>query len=87
MDIKEAIETIKVAIAEVEWDYPMSYAIAFEKAQEALQKQLEIVHCQYCRYWYAYPDEYKTCHEHYEIDGSTKICGANDFCSFGKRKE
>ena len=37
MTTKEAIETIKRAIAEVEWDYPMDYAIAFEKAIEALE--------------------------------------------------
>ena len=36
---KEAIETIKIAIAEVEWDYPMDYAVAFETAIEALEKQ------------------------------------------------
>ena len=37
MTNKEAIETIKIAIAEVEWNYPMDYAIAFEKAIEALE--------------------------------------------------
>lgn len=37
MTNKEAIEIIKVAIAEVEWNYPMNYAIAFEKAIEALE--------------------------------------------------
>lgn len=40
MKTKEAIETIKIAIAEVEWDYPMDYTIAFEKAIEALEKQI-----------------------------------------------
>lgn len=40
MKSKEAIETIKVAIAEVEWDYPMDYTIAFETAIEALEKQI-----------------------------------------------
>lgn len=38
MTPKEAIETIKVAIAEVEWN--LDYAIAFEKAIEALEKQI-----------------------------------------------
>ena len=87
MDIKEVVETIKKAIAEVEWEYPMSYAIAFEKALEALEKQSEIVHCRGCKYWYAFPDDYKTCHNHYEIDGVSKMCGADDFCSFGQRRE
>ena len=40
MTPQEAIGTIKVAIAEVEWDYPMDYTIAFEKAIEALEKQI-----------------------------------------------
>lgn len=40
MTPKEAIETIKIAIAEVEWNYPINYAAAFEKAIEALEKQI-----------------------------------------------
>ena len=36
MTNKEAIETIKIALAEVEWEYPMDYAVAFEMAIEAL---------------------------------------------------
>ena len=39
MTNKEAIETIKCAIAEVEWEYPMDYAAAFDKAVEALEKE------------------------------------------------
>ena len=40
MKPEEAIEIIKVAIAEVEWDYPMDYTVAFEEAIEALEKQI-----------------------------------------------
>lgn len=40
MTNREAIETIKIAIAEVEWNYPMDYAVAFETAIEALEKQI-----------------------------------------------
>ena len=40
MTNKEAIETIKIAMAEVEWDYPMDYTVAFEKAVDALEKQM-----------------------------------------------
>lgn len=36
MTNKEAIDIIKVARAEVEWEYPMDYAAAFDKAIEAL---------------------------------------------------
>jgi hypothetical protein len=38
MTNKEAIDIIKNAIAEVEWEYPMDYAAAFEMAVEALAK-------------------------------------------------
>ena len=37
---EEAIETIKIAIADVEWNYPLDYSIAFETAIEALEKQI-----------------------------------------------
>ena len=40
MTNEEAIKTIKVAIAEAEWNYPMNYAIAFEMAISALGKQI-----------------------------------------------
>ena len=37
MTNEEAIELIRIAQAEIEWDYPMEYAIAFDKAIEALE--------------------------------------------------
>lgn len=40
MTYKEAIKTIQIAKAEVEWNYPMDYVIAFDKAIEALEKQI-----------------------------------------------
>lgn len=40
MTNEEAIKEIKVAIAEIEWAYPMNYAAAFDKAVEALEKQI-----------------------------------------------
>lgn len=40
MKPEEAIKTIKIALAEVEWDYPMDYTVAFEEAIEALEKQI-----------------------------------------------
>lgn len=39
MTPQEAIETMKIAIAEAEWNYPMDYAVAFENAISALEKQ------------------------------------------------
>ena len=40
MTAKEAIKTIQVAIAEVEWNYPLDYSVAFKTAIEALEKQI-----------------------------------------------
>lgn len=37
MTNKEAIHIIETAITEVEWEYPMNYAAAFDKAIEALK--------------------------------------------------
>lgn len=37
MKNEEAIETLKMAKAEVEWSYPMDYQVAFDKAIEALE--------------------------------------------------
>ena len=37
MTEKEAIKVIEIAIAEVEWDYPLDYAVAFETAIKALK--------------------------------------------------
>lgn len=39
MNNQEAIEIIRTAVAEVEWNYPMEYATAFDMAIEALEKQ------------------------------------------------
>ena len=40
MTNEDAIKTIKIAIAEVEWNYPMDYTIAFEMAIDAIGKQI-----------------------------------------------
>lgn len=42
MSIDEVIKTIKTARAEVEWEYPMEYAAAFDVAIRALEKQKEL---------------------------------------------
>ena len=39
MTLEEAINIIDIAIAEVEWCYPLEYAEAFEMTKEALKKQ------------------------------------------------
>lgn len=38
--IQSAIETLKLMQSQVEWDYPMDYAVAVDMAIEALQKRI-----------------------------------------------
>ena len=40
MNAQEVIDIMKIAIAEVEWNYPLDYAIAFKEAIKALEKQI-----------------------------------------------
>lgn len=48
MTNKEAIEIIKTAIAEVEWNYPLDYYVAFEKTVAAIEKQIPKKVISYC---------------------------------------
>ena len=40
MNLEEVIKTLELAKAEVEWDYPMDYAVAIDEAIEAVDKQI-----------------------------------------------
>ena len=40
MTPEEAITILKIAKTEVEWDYPLDYAIAIDMAISALEKQM-----------------------------------------------
>lgn len=61
MTNEEAISTIKIAMAEIEWYYPMKYAEAFEAAISALEKQI--------------PKKPKRVDKNYVFDGNwKKIC-------------
>lgn len=40
MTPREAIDTLKIAMAEVEWNYPFDYAVAMEMAIKALEKEI-----------------------------------------------
>lgn len=42
MTIEEAIKTIELAIAEVEWVYPINYAAAFDVAVSSLRAQQQL---------------------------------------------
>lgn len=49
MTPQEAIAIIRTAIAQIEWEYPMDYAVAFDMAVEALN-QPEIIRCRDCKH-------------------------------------
>lgn len=40
MTYKETIEVLDIAKVEVEWEYPIDYAVAFGIAKKALEKQI-----------------------------------------------
>lgn len=40
MTLGEAIKTLELAKAEVEWNYPMDYAVAIDEAIKAIYKQI-----------------------------------------------
>ena len=56
MKPEEAIKTIKIALAEVEWNYPMDYTVAFEEAITALEKQIPKKPKEYEDKYYACPN-------------------------------
>jgi hypothetical protein len=85
MTKEEAIATIRTAIAQIEWEYPMDYAVAFDMAIEALS-QPEIVRCKDCKHGekpqtFRYYPEITWCNKH-----STSH---NDdwFCADGERRD
>ena len=41
MTYAEAIEIIKIAKAEIEWEYPMDYQIALDMAIQALEEKMK----------------------------------------------
>ena len=70
MNAQEVIDIMKIAIAEVEWNYPLDYAIAFEEAIKALEKQIpkkvvfgadeqDDICCPMCNFGLALVDDYK----------------------------
>lgn len=40
MNLKDVIKTLEIAKAEVEWNYPMDYAVAIDEAIKAIDKQI-----------------------------------------------
>lgn len=63
MKPQEAIGIMKIALAEVDWEYPMDYPAAFEMAIEALEYKMQ--NCDDCRHADCIPDNHMIyCLEH-----------------------
>ena len=56
MNLKEVIKTLEIAKAEVEWDYPMDYAVAIDEAIKAIDKQIPKKPKEYEDKFYACPN-------------------------------
>lgn len=93
MTNQEAIDIIKNAIAQVEWDYPMDYAAAFDMAIETLEKlkdpdRVKVVRCENCRFWHPNNAEEGdcsgVCHNIYSPGYTTDMTW---FCADGERVE
>lgn len=52
----EVIKTLELAKAEVEWNYPMDYAVAIDEAIEAVDKQIPKEPKEYEDKFYACPN-------------------------------
>ena len=77
MTPQEAIKTIKVAISEVEWDYPMDYTVAFEEAIKALEQQIH--NCEECKHanyydWCTLGNHLVLCREHNAMMRDDNCC-------------
>lgn len=89
MTKKEAIETIKMAISQIEWDYPIDYVAAFDKAIDAL-KQPEIIRCGDCKFaekQVCGPKEYEYKCVPSEFEGLYNYHDKDWFCADGERRD
>lgn len=81
MSIEETIKTLEMAKAEVEWNYPLDYAIAIDNAIECLNKDIPKIatRCESNRYVFQCPTclsfvGYKS-RETYSIKNRCESCG------------
>ena len=80
MTKEEAIETIRMAIAHIEWEYPMDYAVAFDMAIEALN-QPEIIRCKDCKHW-----ERRECGQYGTCENMDGFFTDDWYCADGERR-
>lgn len=76
MTLEEAIKTIQVALAEIEWNYPMNYTEAFETAIEALEMQIpkKPIPAEEQNIWYVMKYTCPSCGKHFTGTGIAKYC-------------
>lgn len=91
MTREEAIKVLKVAVAEVEWEYPMDYAAAFDLAIEALEQEpcddlisreaaLDAL-CENCiMYDICYKDDSQRCENFVRVRGLPPVQSAQTPC-------
>lgn len=102
MTEQEAISIIKTAIAEIEWEYPMDYVVAFDVAIKAMEKakdpdRVKVVRCADCKHRPTIEEPYEN---GFDIDFPDDVCPCqvedgwyshmpddNWFCADGERKE
>lgn len=81
MTREEAINILTCGIAEVEWAYPMDYAVALDMAIEALEQE-PIIHCKNCKHWHEWENETGACRRSMIWVGTDY----DDYCSFAEPK-
>lgn len=80
----EAIKALQIAKSEVEWDYPIDYAVAIDMAIKGLE-QPEIIRCKDCQHA-------NECHKSVQFtrnEPNTITIGYSpiEWCSRGERRE
>ena len=75
MTPEEAIGIVRCATGEVEWSYPMDYAIAFETAIEALEKQIKKKPNLWCGKITTCPNCLRAISQTEALDVHCKYCG------------
>lgn len=86
MTNKEAIKILEVAKAEIEWNYPLDYQVALDKAIEALRQEPKTGR------WIEFPNHnaYK-CSECRRViivtDGKNNVCKHYPYCHCGRKME
>ena len=84
----DAIEAVHDRICQIGYERNKSVLSIRQAVRDVTAADVvEVVRCKECKYYYAWPDDYRTCHKHYQIDGATTIMGAMGYCSDAIRRK